>query len=1343
LWSVMSYVLRPDPVSPLSSKRQRLEECDEDRLSISALSALPREIKSHGGLGAGCSGIASVRGRRVSRHVAWAKVQNHVYFWEVTDDKQYATPSCSRLSVPQNVASAQAWSLCAFESYVENQVGVLLVSDRGDILCWQNVSKRTIPIEHSLQLGAYENSENPELVSVVKGISTSCSDEDQDITRTFVVGTSHGNVFVVWISPEDFCIRFKQVLDSRARTGPGNDNSNSGVGGMFGRWLGIGGGSNEESPQDVEEFSEQVVDLVFVVSPHDQKRTSGMIFILLASGKIHRLDVCLVTMDVSCGWECNKVDGWISEKIRPQGEVRYTAIKWVFAGTDGGGWLALCVDTADGVSLHEIRNVTRSEPHLGGSSPVLGYPSRGLRDVHFAIQECTRQSVAFVAYEYNHKLTVAFVGFVCSSRLRDENNWKVETTDCSAEWLAIEPLGRAGAATDTSRGRDVSSVAILTPTLVLRVQVCVAVDGLSPSTQNDELRRSVPQMNQVSPRRGPVVTAPRSSMGGLDMETAKPVMRRIFRAYMQQVDMGRNGLLIAKEDNKWDDLLDSSLQVLHDAICFVCEKELDRSPNQRWADKWSSDKASDAQNSNFAPQLINRHLISKKGRFGSPGGFLGFLESAGIVDRLERRTIDAIIGYDYKLLACGRLCELQSRAPRSKGGKDVLKILKPHMRSIVIERERCRKRGNFDEEKYIHGIELCGLSVSDIFYSEVSQIDSFLIYLVEAIENEGLVLENDAVQAFNSIVLAIMQKHEVEYDSLRAADSGTVRATTWRDSPKILDALQKTIYRSFKKLDELTSPLWKTKRSMGTVDLEMLGSTVGQVRQIVDIFLGGKRSYGELEQGLSYEMIAPFVEYARLFLNRLNSGIENSAEITIYEECVRFATELSVDFVCHEGLFHVSELGQESDGTDYLKKFLDQSVVASLKLQDCPETNGGYKQIVSKAGNILTVDTGRNTYSLWKLRRRVVGRAVGTGEDTVRWNFEAEDGSLLSFTGDNFCLKEGHEDAGYKEMFEVLHGDAYGTGGIMTSENQDCVHILAWDKVTCLGVDRTELGTPVKVSYIGEWCGLPSAVFENYLKKQNSARILHLVEDGSLDADLDKFLKNKFTEMDEDSLGNETQKTLYDLKWMHTLRRQEYVQCAETLYVETQQQKQSRSQIETELSIAKLSLLASERPEVEMSGSMRSIGHRLAALQTVKSMFGDDVGSLPRLEKVIKACSREGKYFDGLQYLAFTDAPNLNQERLRIWGDVVSSDWDRRWSKIIKMHGGSSAEGAMKKTKLYQVAKDLAKTHSISTKEKESLELRKLMKEDIDHVVNSCNGRDQKYDAIFSKCIIQALNLVG
>jgi len=872
--------------------------------------------------------------------LAWVWAQGSLQMWPIEKRRHGGKEALVRLSAPSPVEEDDFCFVHAFKGLLQDGApGVITIDAAGKIACWPSIGPGRVPVVGAVPLG------RGEMVCCGSGHG-----------NRVLVGTTAGKLWVIWISNADLDLRVAQVHDEESAIS--NASSNAGaVTEFMGRFLGFSE-PNGAVPQK---------------RGHKETGKSGK----MISDVLVTPDKCLVAcfekgkrivswrfdedaQRTERVWQFSSAQSDIASSLGERPKAEAVEVFQVEPSEFEGGLIMfaklegkLSVHAFEGVSAPTLRaSSTTVQLHESSSSGLrCGYKRGGTSSSAFAVEEIGKML-------HVHLLRVP---------LRSGSWFHTEKADLTNGWFAVCPLESAS-----------FDACILTATGALAIR-------FEKASTHSTLRASGSLHGQHR-RRPAVAQAP-----GLSFEEARLVLQRVFRAFEQELSLGRDGMAVVFEDNKWEALIATPSRRLHHAIEeIVKEGILDRNPTHRWADK-ALTNASSRQNAQvtdadfFNPRIIKRHLASKRARFLSGNGLLGFLERAGILQRVEDRTARLLLDCAWKLEACERLYEVHVSGNNN------------FVDELIASAVEGRDLAGTPAAQLRKELEKNGLSFSDMFYAKVTRIHEFLIELEKHLSSS-----DSTEKVVNSVRMAvhIAGKVSVENGILRRRSHALADAPTWLEDDEIHAALL-GIVRCAR--DEISNSTASTNWNIFT----------SIYAEVVNAGLGSLRRKGKLNDELAWDFIQPLVE----------KGEKEPART------------LSVLFNCPKGLFHTA------DSVEDLKFFMDQAICFHLQIRRISnESEGVFAiQCFEEDGILHFTNAGGGESGQWLVEEWIEG-----DESKKMFTFrDVLDGSWLSFSDSCEWTVSSSDQPGENEKFQKKNLEGRGGQGI-----------LAWDGITFLGVDR-------------------------------------------------------------------------------------------------------------------------------------------------------------------------------------------------------------------------------------------------------------------------------------------------
>lgn len=1184
------------------AKRQRLEDLS---VGVFPYVSLPREAASQEGLEnlpSGCFGVSrpssnsssisrganSSRGGNAEMAVAWLRRENHLYLWRITKDRRHQ--NCVRLSIPVQVLQSSSTFVSSTSSSsgsanfgatyvsvfkredIEGGIGVFMVSAAGYVCCWPTIDVRAVPVVEALPMAAGT------VVTSVHGDG-----------MYLAAGTSRGNVFVAWLSPEDLCLHVKNCAESLPE--PSSTEQTGVVAGLMNRFFGFGGGassttaaSNSPSSTSIARSSSspgqnrdgsrhsnasdggsdsEVTDLLIRVDG-DSNEPQISVFALYAGREaISRWNLDPQSMETSCAWTVRSLSSKLADSIKaPADAIRLHRLAL------SEDWLVLMVSSPRGITLHEFRNA-RVDPSLGISSCMLALPENiNVDDIQFshgiAGTGSQAKSVALVAHEvYDDStptLRVHALEFPVRRGTKGSDVWATdEIHDVTTGWFAL------------SSGADRVDGFLLTATCVLGIRLDEAVVAATPkSAEVDTTSRFASsgsgttalaqqaraglyaaQPNLANVRRTGPRTVKSKGQGFNDAQSTFTVLKRTFNAFEQESALGRDGMAVAREDNQYTKLNATVGPAFDDAVCDLARSILNGNLAHRWADRHDlSDGnygSSEDESIQFSYRLISRHLIKKQGRFGE-NGLIGFLSRARLLENLSPEAVSRLANLNRKLTASISLCNQQKEFSRLHRAET--KILQTCQEDIVLVRRKIRPDALKSQ------LEASGLTVADLFYAQVTEIDVLVRFIVNYVAGKHGDKKHSLtdVIAANNIILTVLTQAHVENQVLAQLAPPEHAAQLWEAPYEIMTHLRNLIriVMDFAQGAPEHDELWD------------------QLQKLVYIYLAGQRRGEEddeddrpdearaaMESGAGRPINQD--EAARL-IRAFHKQTPSPALAHHGKGGVWAAYELADAFACHQELHRAClELDfqplqclryeeEKQPFPTYLKKALMESVCTNLFLQvsdnlvDLRGIKGQeFRGVPSSFAPLDQIPPS------WRIEQ------YNIDHETVRFVFQVaapEDGRYLSYNGSEFVLVSS-DGPGEQELFQICSSSANsayssstGSSSMSSSwlQNQragegarrEYNYILSWDNVTYLGIGENGVAQPIKYAPHREpFAGkVMELLFEP--SREHPSLILDVVEDGVLDKPMLDFLQR------QEGMNRTQEEILHKLGWLNSLRMEDY-----------------------------------------------------------------------------------------------------------------------------------------------------------------------------------------------------------
>ncbi|GBG33716.1 Hypothetical Protein FCC1311_099392 [Hondaea fermentalgiana] len=1198
----MSFVRRPGAAGGeegamavmAASKRQKLEDA---AVGVFPYAALPREVTQLGvdALEGGSFGVVRCRGVVA---IAYVRSDNHLYVWRLSKDRRAS--ACMRLSLPPQIKTGahERCFVSAFDAPTDDQadgsstfhgLGLFLLTASGVVCCWPQIDARTVPVVETLPLTSGSH------VCKVDGDGVYVA-----------AGATRGDIFVVWLSPEDLCLHVKHCSESIPAAPV---EQATGVTGFVNRLFGFGGGAaspapasraspEASQPSNSSEAASSVASdggglsdgevsdlLIRVIDTANDKgaQTRVSVFTLYAGREaVTRWDLDPQSMQTSCAWTL----GALAKILAPKMHVSQEAVRLHRLGVTADRLVLLAASPGRGATLHEFRGID-ANPYLGSTSSLLSLPdSLDFGDVQFAHgasavtgENGDARFIALLAYESYAESTPSLrlhaLEFPSRRGNPDADLWAMdEKQDVTTGWFAL-----AGP-TDKVDGF------VLTATCVLGVRLDSHAGGTATGASGSAASKAsgvgassqIPSGQAVKKRnsaatlrtaREELYSGPRkltrsgraSTRGGTaggfsDLESdAKPalkILKSAFNAYEQESALGRDGMVVAKNIPQFSKLVASTSDVLDYAVIGLVEHILDGKPNQRWADRQASDLNDSDQ---FSGRLILRHLVNKQARFGA-SGLIGFLERAGILEGLTHEAHVRLANLDRKLSVCKSLCTLQAECSRQQSATAdgsrahcVMQILHSCQRELVLARTKL-SADTLDEQ-----LEETGLSVADLFFSNVTDVESVIEYVATWLySKEG---DRDAlsdVLAANSVVLTVFTRVPIDNETLAelAQPEGTMRA--WSHGHMVMDSLRS---------------LLEVTKSAATSNPDVF-SIWQQYYELVFIYFSGQRRGEDSEGSRDPDATVDESNWKQLVdQNQANAligafGKQNPTADAFWQDRVGgewWRYDLAREFACHTQLFEACQSLDAIPHEDFLARARyknEKDPYGSFLKKALVESVSSHVTLRERAGGSLYDFTGvkgqvfRGVPALfageddevpgWRMDRWNVSA------DTIRWSFRADhaEGVMLSFDGEEFSLVQ-TDVPGDHELFQILpvSGGAMASSPRFAPRSTDAgqtYRVLSWDNVTYMGINEYGIAEPVR--YAPQRDDFVPTVLDALFqpRAEDPSLILDIVEDGALDSPLLRFLQRQ-----EGNLGQQAS-LVHQLRWLTSLRLGDYESASKSLH---------------------------------------------------------------------------------------------------------------------------------------------------------------------------------------------------
>jgi len=589
-----------------------------------------------------------------------------------------------------------------------------------------------------------------------------------------------------------------------------------------------------------------------------------------------------------------------------------------------------------------------------------------------------------------------------------------------------------------------------------------------------------------------------------------------MRAFWQEVAQGKNGIAVAAEDKDWQALLATDDKTLRAVILRVLDKELDRSPSQRWADA-TTDRGRESGPATggleFA-SLIKRHMVSKMTRVGAPNGILGFLQQAGLFDRLSLDSLEHIRGRLLKLEACLALCNFHASSTDRNG----LALLESAMENVIFA--RLRADGFQDESEVRNQLKLSGLTAIDLFYSKITSIEELPAAIVEKLRDNRSVHTHDLIRFANDATATVLDLGDGAL--CEPLGEHRLRAATWLDSSIVQDAVREQLRMTWDDLDQ------RGDNSL----LPCAGRLLYVLLVGAELLSGSESSVDAAEE-----------------LKPLCSRVESQARHEGLGAAFDLLKALAERFVVERALLTVGNVHLAQTGrSDLLKAYVARGVSATLS---CVETGAEVEMI-----NFVGAPLHDNGESKWVLERF-------PDPSCTRWTVTNKvTGQILGLSGDGqWGLSPRRAQPSEQELIQLIDAEAVSDGAAPPVSGGQRQCILGYDGVSYLAVGELGAIDTDAVHHIGKWLHLPDYIFSSLLSKGDTYRILDLVENGVADASLERFLARQEP---SDAVQREQ---VFNLRWLSAMRLKRFADAATVLSANDAAQRNGASTLNEALAV--------------------------------------------------------------------------------------------------------------------------------------------------------------------------------